>query len=152
MPDNINKDVSFLKWSTKNGTFIYCDGRFSKVIRQRDNVWELSDIGKNNTYYLVSDRNGKYAHGDTIKEAKEDLIYKKSNRNKDDYKGIDVNIKMPFGKCIEMYRVITGACSNGVKNFIQSNGIKKSKMSVLDIKKATINQYGHQSFCQFFNI
>ena len=112
----------------------------------------MSDIGKNNTYYLVSDRNGKYAHGDTIKEAKEDLIYKISNRNKEEYKDIDVNKKMPFDKCIEMYRVITGACSNVVKNFIQSNGIKKSKMSVLDIKKATNNQYGYQSFCQFFNI
>ena len=33
-------------------------------------------------FYVVSDGKGKFAHGDTVKEAKEDLIYKISNRNK----------------------------------------------------------------------
>ena len=61
------KTISFLSW--KNEQFILCDGRFSEVIKYRKNIWQLKDVNRDNKYYLVTDGNGKYAHGDTIKEA-----------------------------------------------------------------------------------
>ena len=87
----------------------------------------------------------------TNKEAKEDLIYKISERNKDQYKGLDLNKKRPFKECIEMYRVITGACSTGTKHFIESNSIKKKQYSITEIINITKGQYGCDSFSSFFN-
>jgi len=152
-PNNYsNKNLPLLKWGKGKGSYIYCDGRFSEVISQKGLVWKLKDVNKNNEYYLVSDGNGKYAHGETIKRAKEDLIYKISERNKSDYNGLDVDKKQSFSECIEMYRVITGACSAGVKQFIESTGIQPKKFSVNEIAKITKGNYGNQEFCRFFNV
>ena len=150
--ENVPQKELFLKWGNGKGSYILVDDRFSEVISQKHNIWKLKDIGKSNKYYLVSDGKGKYAHGNSIKEAKEDLIYKISNRDKSEYKDIDINEKLPYAKCIEMYRVITGACSNGVRNFIESKGIKKDKFSPLEIAKLTENNYRNEDFKKFFGI
>ncbi len=134
------------------GKYIYCDDMFSEVVSKKGNVWILKDIGKNNQYFLVTDNKGKYAHGNSIKEAKEDLIYKISIRDKSKYKEIDVEFKMSFSECIEMYRVITGACAVGTKNFVESKGIKQTKYSPKDIYKITIGAYGNLEFKSFFNL
>ena len=41
-------------------------------------------------------KGGKYAHGDTLKEAKEDLIYKLDGRNKSDFAGLNVGLRAFF--------------------------------------------------------
>jgi hypothetical protein len=146
------KDVSFLKWGKGKGDYIFCDDRFSEVISKKGNIWKLKDVNKNNEYYLVTDGNGKYAHGETIKEAKEDLIYKISNRDTSKYKDLDINKKLNFEYCIEIYRVITGACYTGTKNFISSKGIKKQKFTILEIATLTKGSYGNVDFCNFFGI
>mgnify|MGYP000621718598 CR=1 FL=1 len=145
-----NKNILFFEWVNVGGKFISCDGRFSEVISQKGKVWKLKDVNKDGEYFLVTDGKGKYAHGDTIKSAKEDLIYKISNRDKSAYKGIDLDKKMSFGGCIEMYRVITGSCSEGVKNFVQSSGIEKKSYTVREVIKKTKNQYGSELFAEFF--
>ncbi len=142
----------FFKWGKGNGKYILADGRFSEVVSKKGNIWKLKDVGKKNEYYLVTDGNGKYAHGNTIKEAKEDLIYKISNRDKSVYKGTSIDKKIPFDKCIEMYRVITGACSAGVKNFIESKGLKKKSFTVKEISEITYGSFGHNDFVNFFNL
>ena len=147
-----NKNTSFIKWGKGNGTHIFCDNRFSEVISKKGNVWKLKDINKNNEYYLITDGKDKYAHGNSIKEAKEDLIYKISKRDKSEYKRIDVNKKLSFEKCIEMYRVITGACSSGVRNFIENENIKKHHFSIKEIADVTKNNYGNNEFKTFFNL
>jgi len=146
------KEIPFIKWGIGNGTHILCDGRFSELISKKGNVWKLKDVGKNNEYYLVTDGKGKYSHGETIKDAKTDLIFKISNRDKSVYKNIDINEKMPFDKCIEMYRIITGACSAGTRNFIEQKNLPHKKYSVVDIVKITIGAYGNNDFRSFFNI
>ncbi len=145
-----NKNTAFIKWG--NGKYIFCDDRFSEVITQKGNVWKLKDVNKNNEYYLVTDNKGKYAHGNTIKEAKEDLIFKISNRDKSKYKGINIEAKISFSECIEMYRVITGACSTGTRNFVEQKGIKQTKYSPKEISIITNGAYGNNEFCKFFNI
>jgi hypothetical protein len=147
-----HQNIPFMKWGKGNGDFVLADGKFSEVISKKGNVWRLKDVGKKNEYFLVTDGNGKYAHGDTIKEAKADLIYKNSERNKDDFKGMDVNEKLPYAKCIEVYRVITGACQQGVKSFIESAEIKPQKFTILEMAKKTKGQYGNAEFCNFFKI
>jgi hypothetical protein len=144
--DYEEKNISLLQWDNH----IKCDDRFSEVISKKGNVWKLKDIGKDKIYYLVTDGNGKYAHGNSIKEAKDDLIYKISNRDVSQYHNIDLDEKYSFTECITMYRSITGSCSTGVKNFIETNGIKKQSYSVNDIILLTKNNYGNESFNKFF--
>ncbi len=142
------KETNLLTW--QKGKYIKADGRFSEVISKKGNVYKLKDVNKKNEYYLVTYGNGKYSHGETIKQAKEDLIYKIKERNKEQFKGIDVDKKLPFAECVEMYRVITGACSTGTKHFIESTGVQKKKYSVNEIIKMTKGQYGHDQFASFF--
>jgi hypothetical protein len=144
--DYEDKNISLFEWDNH----IKCDNRFSEVISKKGNVWKLKDICKDKIYYLVTDGNGNYAHGDTIKEAKDDLIYKISNRDVSQYQNIDLNKKFSFTECITMYRSITGSCSTGVRNFIETNGIKKQSYSVNDIIGITKNNYGNESFNKFF--
>ena len=136
--------------SWQNGKYILVDGEFNEVISKRGFVYKVKQIGKVKEYYLVTDGNGKYAHGDTIKDAKEDLIYKLSNRSKSDFDGLNPDERLSFEKAIECYRVITGACSVGVKNFIDKNNIEKKEYSINDIIFLTSKEYGGDSFSRFF--
>jgi hypothetical protein len=144
--DYHHKKISLFEWDK----YILCDDRFSEVISKKGNVWKLKNIGKDKIYYLVTDGNGNYAHGDSIKQAKDDLIYKISNRDVSQYHNIDLDKKFSFVECITMYRCITGSCSTGVRNFIETNGIKKQSYSVNDIIGITKNNYGNEIFNNFF--
>lgn len=73
-------------WSNSN--FIKVDGMFAKKINHHGNVLEVKKIAGTKTFFIVTDGNGKYAHGDTIQEAKKDLIYKISNRDKSEYESL----------------------------------------------------------------
>ncbi|HYD90467.1 MAG TPA: hypothetical protein VEA37_03145, partial [Flavobacterium sp.] len=141
-------EVEFLSW--QKGKYIYCDGRFSEVVSHKKGVYKLKDVNKEKYYYLVTDGNGRFAHGDSVKEVKEDLLYKISDRDKSKYEGIDVNQKFSFTECIAMYRTITGACATGTRNFIESQGIKKKAFSVNEIIGLTKGNYGSQEFKAFF--
>jgi len=156
IPEGFNKsaheymEVPFMKWGKGNGTHIYCDGRFSEVVSKRGNVWRLKDVGKSNEYYLVSDGGNNYAHGATIKEAKEDLLFKVTeNKLKKEPIKEDTVITMSY------YRAVTGACREGMKNFIEKTFTGKQKEKVLDkgikakellpiLKKS--NAYGFDKF------
>ena len=64
---------------------------------------------------------------------------------------VEDNNKLTFEESIECYRVITGACEFGVRDFVKSN-IKKPKKeySIKDIINLTDNQYGNKQFKEFF--
>jgi hypothetical protein len=47
------------------------------------------------------------------------------------------------------YRVITGACNQGVNDFIKINKLP-SKVKVKDVIKLTKGHYGHEEFTKFF--
>ena len=99
-----------------------------------------TDSGK--IFYIVSDNKGNYAHGESIKQAREDLIYKRT---------VDFNGKIPKQATgedwISIYRQVTGACSVGIKEFIQGldKDIKEtySLEEVLNISKG---QFGYDKF------
>ena len=157
IPEGFNKEsfrkkLNLLEWKKGEQTYLLVDGIMGELISSRNQVMLCKKIGKSEQFYVVTDGNGKYAHGKTIKEAKDDLLYKISNRDKSEYKNLNINDKMPFEKAIEMYRVITGACGLGVKDFVESTGIKKQPYSPIEIAKLTKGRYGNGSFCDFFGI
>ncbi len=146
---NINEN-SFFEWRGRK--YIKADGIFSKVVSHKRNVFKIQKIGQTKESYLVTDGNGKFSHGETIKEAKEDLIFKISNRDKSDYKGLTLESKLSFEKAIECYRIITGACSFGTKDFVSNRLIKREKeYTIAEMIEVTKGEYGNTSFSNFFN-
>ena len=145
---NINES-SFFQW--RNKLYIKADGIFSKVISHRGNVYKIQKIGSFKETYLITDGNGKFSHGETIKEAKEDLIFKISDRNKSDFENLTLESKLTFEKAIECYRVITGACSFGTKDFVTTRLNKKEKQyTIAEIIALTKGEYGNSTFKSFF--
>ena len=138
-------------WS--NSKFIKVDEMFAEKVNRHGNVWEVKKINGTKTFFIVTDGNGKYAHGDTIQEAKKDLIYKISNRDKSEYDNLTLDSELSFEEAIECYRVITGACSFGTKDFVENYLTeKKDKYTIREMIKLTKGRYGNETFKEFFKL
>ena len=97
------------------------------------------------------DGNGNWAHGDTLEEAKEDLMYKISDRRKSDYENLTLDDTLPVDEAIKCYRVITGACSSGTRDFMKNRlQTRKSSYKISEIIELTAGEYGNKSFKDFF--
>ena len=135
---------------TFEGTnYILVDGIFCEVIQNHEGIKKCRKINSTKEFYIVSS-NGKHSHGETIKEARKDLIYKITNRDKSSYKGLKSDSKLSFGEAVECYRVITGACFFGTKNFIETYKVPEKDYTINEIIKLTSNQYGGSTFKEFF--
>ena len=150
LPDNIHNIPSMLIWGDK---YVLVDGIFAEVINHRGNVWVTKRVGRKDIEYIVTDGNGKYAHGKTIKEAKDDLIYKISNRDKSRYEGMNLTDTLTHEEAIEAYRVITGACSAGTRDFVENylGENKAETYTIGEIIQLTEGRFGSQIFADFFN-
>ena len=138
-----------LQWD--NGKYICRDGILTEVVSNRHNVYRVRKIARKEIEYLITDGNGNWAHGDTLEEAKDDLMYKISDRRKSDYERLTLDDTLPVDEAIKCYRVITGACSSGTRNFIK-NRLKEKKDSykISEMIELTEGEYGNKSFKDFF--
>ena len=129
-------------FSWKKGKFIMVDNILCEVVNKRGKVYKIKIAGKFNESYLIID--GQYSsHGETLKKAKEDLLFKiNSEKIKSE------PIKKDTVITIQHYRIITGACEQGVKSWMQQNGITKDKIKASELlpllKKS--NAYGLDRF------
>ena len=148
----INANIPFIDLQWDNGKYIKRDGIFTEVISHRGNNYRVRKINKKEIEYLITDGNGNWAHGSTLKEAKEDLIYKITDRKKSDYEHLKLNDVLTHSDAIKCYRVITGACSFGTRDFIENCLKEKAKKSytIKEICELTKGQFGNRSFCNFF--
>lgn len=138
-------------YTWRNRKYIKADNVFSELVSQKGNVYRIRQIGSAKIGYLVTDGNGKWSHGSTLKEAKDDLIYKSSNRDKSEYENLSLESEVTFEEAIEMYRVITGACSFGTREFVQNRlKEKKDKYTISEIIQITGKEYGGNTFASFF--
>ena len=138
-------------WS--NSKFIKVDGMFAEKVTHHGGVWEVRKIADTKTFFIVTDGNGKFAHGQTIQEAKKDLIYKISNRDKSEYENLTLDSELSFEEAIECYRVITGACSFGTKDFVENYlSEKKDKYTIREVIELTKGRYGNETFKEFFKL
>ena len=136
--------------------FLFADGILAKIIERRKNVFKIQITGKTETSYCLMIKNGDdelptFSHGKTIKEARESLIYKISNRDTSVYKNYKLDTVVSFEEAIKMYRTITGACEFGTKNFVQGLTKTKKKYKISEIIEITNNQYGNECFREFFS-
>jgi hypothetical protein len=119
----------------------FTDGLFSYVLSNKKGVKKVrTDDGE--ILFIVSDDKGNSAHGETIKEAQEDLVYKAI---------ADFDGQLPksaTGKeWISLYRSVTGACSVGVKMFVENVGKDiEDTYTIEQIVELTFGQYGAEKF------
>ena len=134
----------------EDGKYIKVDGLFTEVVYKKGNVYQVKKIGNPKEFYLVTDGT-KWAHGNTLKEAYQDLVYKVTNRSKKDFEHLTLDSVLTFEDSVACYRTITSACSFGTRDFVESNGIEETDRTVREIIELTKNSYGNDSFVKFFN-
>lgn len=95
------------------------------------------------TAYVVTD-GINYSHGETIAEARKDLIYKTIAK---------FDEKLPeqaTGKeWIGIYRAVTGACSTGVRMFVEKTGNSLEEIyTAKEICEMVKGEYGGDKFAE----
>ena len=137
----------------QDGKYIKCDGILTEVISKKGNVYRVKKLEDTVVSYLVTDGHGKWSHGETLKEARDDLIFKIGDVDKSKFENLQLSDSLSFAECIECYRVVTGACSFGVKNFL-ARKIKRRKKSykISEIVDLTEGEYGSDIFMEFFKL
>jgi virulence-associated protein VapD len=89
-----------------------------------------------------------YSHGETIKQAIEDVTFKKLSQNFD-LNELIADIKERGNITINDYRLITGACKAGVNHFLESNGLQdKENLPIDKVIDLTRGSYGHDRFVE----
>ena len=138
-------------WEWSNRKYIKIDGVFSIVDSHHGNVWKVHLLGNNKQAYIVTDGEQHYAHGDTMEEARKDLVYKICDRDKSEYEHLTLSSELTYSEAIECYRVITGACSAGTRQFCENIlTVKKEKYTIKEMIELTHGQYGSEMFKEFF--
>ena len=142
-----------LFWERNGVRYIKADGIFSVIDSHHGNVYKVHKLGQEDKpFYLITDGDNHWAHGANISEAKADLIYKLSDRDTSAYKDLSLDDTLSYEDSIAAYRIITGACSQGTRDFIESRlpSPHKDKYTIREIIKLTKNEYGGKKFAKFF--
>ena len=139
-------------FENENGKYIKADGILAKIVEQKGNVYHVKLSWAEDITYLVTDGEGRWAHGDTLEKAKSDLLYKITDRDKSDYKHLSLDSELSFEDAIVCYRVITGSCSFGTKDFVEHRlgENKKEVYTIREIIELTKGEYGNKAFKDFF--
>ena len=126
----------------------FTDGIFTYIISNKGGVKKVKDESGNVMYVVTDGEN--HAHGDTIKEARDALIYKISSRDTSAYDGWKLTDEKPLAEIIKAYRAITGACESGTKSFVDSQGELPDSLTIKDVILATRGAFGNAEFEAFF--
>ncbi len=131
------------KGYNKKLKYIYYDGILwgnVKSVKKVDNI----TIYKTPLGYCVEENNIT-AHGKTLKQAMEDLTFKKL-KNKD-VSDIVKEIKLTGKVNRGQYRAITGACEFGTEQFCKQHKIEElEEIEIEKLRKILINDYGAEKF------
>ena len=132
--------------------FLHVDGILSEVIEKKGNVYHVRNGINRSISYVVTDGNNHWAHGKTLDEAKQDLLYKISDRDKSQYKDLTLDSELPYYEAIACYRVITGACRMGTQDYLEHRlpTPHKEKYTIREMIELTKTEYGSQTFKEFF--
>jgi len=132
--------------------YISADGILQRIVTKKKTtaltVYKVKKLVSDQISYVVFDGDN-FSHGETVKKAKDDLIFKLTSRDTSEFKKWKLDTKKPLKEVILAYRSITGACEFGVKQFCASQKMK-AKYSVNEVLKLTKGQFGHEKFREFF--
>ena len=141
-----------ITWQQDGREYIKVDGMFTVIDSHHGNVYRVHKLSNEKQLYLVTDGDSHWAHGDTLQEARADLIYKINDRDTSMYEGMTLDDTLTFEEAIAAYRTITGACSPGTRDYIANRLPKphKEKYSIGEIISLTHGEYGSEKFKDFF--
>ena len=141
-----------ITWKRDGMKYIKVDRIFTAVDSHHGNVYRVHKLGCEKQLYLVTDGDNHWAHGDTLQEARADLIYKINDRDTSMYDGMMLDDTLTFEEAIAAYRTITGACSPGTRDYINNRLPKphKVKYTIREIISLTEGEYGSERFMEFF--
>ncbi|MDL2268339.1 hypothetical protein LJC46_10240, partial [Desulfovibrio sp. OttesenSCG-928-G15] len=145
------KVASWLSFTWQNGKYILADGIFTEVTARRGNIYRVKRIGHDTIFYLITDGQGRWAHGSTFGEAIKCFEYKYNvTPIPKKYSGVTLDSILPLNEAKEAYHVITGACEYGVRNFVEGLSEVKDQYTVREIIALTQGHYGNEKFARFF--
>jgi len=132
--------------------FLHVDEIFSEVVEKKGNVYHVRNGVNEPITYIVTDGNGHWAHGGTLEDAKQDLLFKISKRDKSKYEKLTLDSELTFDEAVACYRVITGACKLGTQDYLEHRlpKPKKEKYTIKEMIDLTKNEYGDKTFREFF--
>jgi len=97
----------------------------------------------------IAQRGDYFAHGETIKECINDVQFK-FMQNDLDVNTLVTEIKAKQTVSINEYRLLTGACSFGVQNFMKDNNIKEDELPLDKVIEITKGYYGGSRLFELF--
>jgi hypothetical protein len=131
----------------KNG-YSFADQILAKIVSVKGNVSRVILAGNTKVSYLVTD-GAAWSHGETLKAAREGLIYKIGSRDTTEYKKWKLETKVTLSQAIKSYRAITGACEQGVKTWMENRKVPES-MTIAQAIELTRGAYGADAYASFF--
>jgi hypothetical protein len=144
--------VPFEEWLARG--YVVADGVHRKLKSQKKlgeiEVFECEEFLERESSYVVK-RGDAFSHGETVEKAIEDLRYKISDRDTSKYESWrgDLDREISLDEAISAYRVITGACEFGVKDFVRSIEVP-DKLSIREVFRLTDGRFGAEKFREFF--
>jgi hypothetical protein len=151
-------DTWYLNGDTSLGEHIIADKILSKVISKKKindgtlyRVYNYTNKGISSIPSYLIEIDGIYAHGSSIKDAKDSLVYKMADRDTSAYTDMTLDTTYTIPEAIKMYRTITGACSAGVKMFVENTDNVPDIISVKDILGVTRGRYGHKKLKEYID-
>ena len=132
------------------GKYIYADNILTLIKGVHKIGGYTVYVGKIKGRNVVSDGT-YYAHCSNIRDGIADIAFKKlKDRGTAQYESLTLDSVIPFEEAVIMYRIVTCACRQGTKDFLNSQKELKKEYTVAEIIEATKGQYGHETFVRFF--
>jgi hypothetical protein len=151
-PPRINGYISNGIYSETGKPAIIADGILSEVLSKKVKdstvVYSVINHGEKEKSFLI-EADGVFSHGRTLREAKDSFMYKISSRDTSQYKDLTLDSILTRAEAIKLYRVLTGACESGTRNFVETHETP-SKLSVKEMIKITEGQFNHNALVSFF--
>ena len=137
----------------KKQGFLWADRILHVLVSERKTktgtVYKTRLIGGDEVNYVV-ESGGVYAHGKTVREARDALAYKLSDRDTSMYEDWTVDKVVTRKQAIQSYMAITGACATGTKQFVDGLASVKSKYKISEVIELTKGQFGNEQYAEFF--
>jgi hypothetical protein len=132
------------------GEYLYADGILTHVKRDKRIGAYTYYVGKIPWHDVISDGT-HYAHCGSVRDGISELAFKTAkDRGAEQYRSVNIDEEIPTEDAMAMYRVITGACQQGTKRFVDSLPEVRDRYSVRQIIDMTRDQYGGGAFRRFF--
>ena len=152
----LKSNAEYILWNKEFCEVVEIDGIRSIILseKKRDNIKIIKAVDIRDIYGQDKDQieamyiaiEGELsAHGYTVREAIEDLTYKKLDNV--DSEEIIAEIKRTGKVTRSQYRALTGACSFGTNKFCEEHNIQDlEEIEISELRKILINDYGAERF------